>query len=89
MRSLQYTAQLCAKSDIYIPTMALCKRWQFISPPIEVGEFLLILVKNYAVNLSFMVIEKNGKLPDTKAAQDTMLDLIFPFCETKDRQCMG
>ena len=26
--------------------MALCKRWQFISPPIEVGEFLLILVKN-------------------------------------------
>ena len=25
--------------------MALCKRWQFISPPIEVGEFLLILVK--------------------------------------------
>ena len=29
-----------------MPTMALCKRWQFISPPIEVGEFLLILVKN-------------------------------------------
>ena len=28
-----------------MPTMALCKRWQFISPPIEVGEFLLILVK--------------------------------------------
>ena len=46
-------------------------------------------LKNYAVNLSFMVIEKNGKLPDTKAAQDTMLDLIFPICETKDRQCMG
>ena len=46
-------------------------------------------LKNYAVNLSFMVIEKNGKLPDTKAAQDTMLDLILPICETKDRQCMG
>ena len=28
-----------------MPTMALCKRWQFISPPIEVGECLLILVK--------------------------------------------
>ena len=28
-----------------MPTMALCKRWQFISPPIEVGEFLLIIVK--------------------------------------------
>ncbi len=40
--------------------------------------------KNYAVNLSFMVIEKNGKLPDTKAAQDTMLDLIFPICEKID-----
>ena len=31
-----------------MPTMALCKRWQFISPPIEVGEFLLILVKHYS-----------------------------------------
>ena len=39
--------------------MALCKRWQFISPPIEVGEFLLILVKfscffsNFLVSVNF------------------------------------
>ena len=42
-----------------MPTMALCKRWQFISPPIEVGEFLLILVKfscffsNFLVSVNF------------------------------------
>lgn len=36
-------------SDICMPTMALCKRWQFISSPIEVGEFLLILIKTNSI----------------------------------------
>ena len=39
-----------------MPTMALCKRWQFISPPIEVGEFLLILVKIRKIKIIIITV---------------------------------